>query len=59
MLYVEFTLGQSQEHFLSCHLNAFTFFGGCPQAVMVDYVPGHIIDLLFPAGLCAILVASA
>ena len=36
MLYVEFTLGQSQEHFLSCHLNAFTFFGGCPQAVMVD-----------------------
>jgi len=36
MLYVEFTLGQSQEHFLSCHENAFRFFGGVPESVMVD-----------------------
>ena len=36
LLYVEFTLGQSQEHFLSCHENAFRFFGGVPEAVMVD-----------------------
>lgn len=36
MLYVEFTLGQSQEHFLSCHENAFAYFGGCPASVMVD-----------------------
>lgn len=36
MLYVEFTLGQSQEHFLSCHQNALNFFGGCPESVMVD-----------------------
>jgi transposase len=36
MLYVEFTLGQSQEHFLQCHDNAFRFFGGVPQSVMVD-----------------------
>ena len=26
LLYVEFTLGQSQEQFLSCHENAFRFF---------------------------------
>jgi transposase len=36
MLYVEFTLGQSQEHFLSCHENAFRFLGGVPARVMVD-----------------------
>jgi transposase len=36
MLYVEFTLGQSMEHFLSCHRNAFEFFGGVPAKIMVD-----------------------
>lgn len=36
LLYVEFTLGQSQELFLSCHENAFQFFGGVPADTMVD-----------------------
>jgi transposase len=36
MLYVEFTLGQSQEHFLSCHRHAFEFFGGVPAKIMCD-----------------------
>jgi transposase len=36
MLYVEFTLGQSQEHFLACHRHAFEFFGGVPAKVMCD-----------------------
>jgi transposase len=36
MLYVEFTLGQSQEHFLACHQHAMEYFGGCPESVMVD-----------------------
>ena len=36
LLYVEFTLGQSQELFLSCHENAFRFFKGVPARVMVD-----------------------
>jgi len=36
LLYVEFTLGQSQELFLSCHENAFRFFGGVPARCMVD-----------------------
>ena len=35
MMYVEFTLGQSQEHFLSCHQNAFAYLG-VPDCVMVD-----------------------
>lgn len=36
MMYLEFTLGQSQEHFLQCHQNAFAFFQGVPERVMVD-----------------------
>ena len=36
MLYVEFTLGQSQEQFLSCHRHAFEFFGGVPSKIMCD-----------------------
>ena len=36
MLYVEFTLGQAMEHFLSCHQRAFEFFGAVPKRIMVD-----------------------
>ncbi len=35
-LYVEFTLGQSQEWFLGCQQRAFEVLGGVPQEVMVD-----------------------
>lgn len=36
MLYVEFTLAQGQEHFLTCHRHAFEFFGGVPAKIMCD-----------------------
>ena len=36
MMYVEFTVSQTMEHFLACHQNAFHFFGGCPSKIMVD-----------------------
>lgn len=35
-LYVEFTLGQSQEQWLACHEHAFEYLGGVPAEVMVD-----------------------
>jgi transposase len=35
-LYVEFTLGQSQEWFLGCHQRAFHRLGGVPHEIMVD-----------------------
>ena len=35
-LYVEFTLGQSQEWWLGCHQRAFERLGGVPREVMVD-----------------------
>jgi transposase len=44
MMYVEFTVSETMEHFMACHANAFTFFGGIPAKLMVDYVAGHIID---------------
>jgi transposase len=36
LMYVEFTLRESMEHFLSCHRNALEFFGGSPQKIMID-----------------------
>ena len=36
MLYVEFTLKQAMEHFLSCQRHALEFFGAVPAKVMVD-----------------------
>lgn len=35
-LYVEFTLGQSQEQWLSCHEHAFEYLGGVPAEIMID-----------------------
>ena len=35
-LFVEFTLGQSQEQWLGCHEHAFEALGGIPAEIMVD-----------------------
>jgi transposase len=35
-MYVEFTLSQSQEHWLACHLHAWSYFNGVSAQVMVD-----------------------
>lgn len=36
MMYVQFSLSQSMEHFLDAHQNAFEYFGGVPKKIMVD-----------------------
>jgi len=36
MMYAEFSFGQAMEHWLGAHRNAFEFFGGVPENVMVD-----------------------
>ncbi|MEI7538891.1 MAG: hypothetical protein WCJ76_16860, partial [Comamonadaceae bacterium] len=33
LMYVEFTVSQTMEHFLGCHQNAFEFFGCVPQRI--------------------------
>ena len=44
MLYVQFTVCQTMEHFLACHVNAFNFFGGVPGKCMVDNLKSAVIQ---------------
>ena len=53
MLYVEFSLGQSQEHFLSAHRHAFEFFGGVPAKIMCDNCKTAVLG--HPHGLTPLL----
>ena len=43
MLYLEFTVSKTMEHFLACHENAFRFFGGVPSGVMVDNLKSAVL----------------
>ena len=43
-MYIEFTLSQKQEHFLACHENAFKYFGGVPESVMVDNLKTAVLE---------------
>jgi transposase len=44
MLYVEFTVSETMEHFLGCHANAFAFFGGVPGKLMVDNLRSAVLQ---------------
>lgn len=48
LLYVEFTLAETQEQFLACHQRAFEFFGGTVKRVMVDNLKSAVLS--HPAG---------
>lgn len=52
MMYVEFTISQTMEHFLAGHQNAFDRLGGVPKKIIVDFVPRNIIDLMCPSTIC-------
>ena len=43
MMYLEFTVSQTMEHFLSCHQNAFDFLGGVPKKIMVDNLKSAVL----------------
>ena len=43
MMYVEFTVSQTMEHFLGCHQRALEFFGGVPEKVMVDNLKSAVL----------------
>ena len=36
LIYIEFSLAEATEHFLQAHQNAFEFFGGVPEKVLID-----------------------
>ncbi len=44
MLYVEFTHCQKQDTLHQCLLNAFSFFGGTPQTIVVDNMLTAVIE---------------
>lgn len=44
MVYVEFTVSQTMEHFLACHQNAFNFFGSVPKKIMVDNLKSAVLS---------------
>jgi transposase len=44
MMYVEFTVSQTMEHFLACHQNAFEFFGAVPRKIMVDNLKSAVLS---------------
>jgi transposase len=43
MMYVEFTVSQTMEHFLACHQNALLFFGGVPEKIMLDNLKSAVL----------------
>ncbi|RLB98588.1 MAG: IS21 family transposase [Deltaproteobacteria bacterium] len=43
MMYLEFTVSQTMEHFLGCHQNAFHFFGCVPEKIMVDNLKSAVL----------------
>lgn len=43
LLYVEFTVSETMEHFLACHQHAFEFFGHVPRKIMVDNLKSAVL----------------
>jgi len=44
LMYLEFTLSQTLEQFLSCHENAFRAFGGVPKNLMIDNLKSAVLE---------------
>lgn len=51
MIYVEFALSQSMEHFLACHQRAFEFFGAVPENVMIDNLKTGVLQRFVGKGI--------
>jgi transposase len=43
MMYAEFTVSQTMEHFLGCHQRALQYFGGVPARIMVDNLKSAVL----------------
>ena len=46
LMYVEFTVSQTMEHFLACHENAWAAFGGVASRVMIDNLKSAVLQRL-------------
>jgi hypothetical protein len=45
--YAELVRNQSVETWLDCHRPAFEHFNGVPLKIIIDYVPGNVIDIMW------------
>lgn len=43
LMYVEFTVSQTMEHWLACHQHAFEYFNGVPGRIMVDNLKSAVL----------------
>ena len=57
--YAEVGWGQGVESWIAAHVRALEHFGGSPELLVPDYVPGNIIGLMCPSPLCALCRPSA
>ncbi len=46
LMYLEFTVSQTMEHFLACHEHAFAAFNGCPKRLIVDNLRSAVLKRL-------------
>lgn len=46
LMYLEFTLSQTMEHFLACQEHAFAAFNGCPKRLIVDNLRSAVLKRL-------------
>jgi len=46
LMYIEFTVSQTMEHFLACHEHAFAAFNGVPAKIMVDNLKSAVLQRL-------------
>ena len=44
LMYLEFTVSQTMEHWLACHQNAFAAFGAVPGKIMVDNLRSAVMS---------------
>ena len=44
LMYVEFTVSQTMEHFLAAHEHAFAAFQGCPARLMIDNLKSAVLS---------------
>ena len=51
--YVEMVRDQKVATWLGCHRRAFEWFNGVVKKVIIDNVPGNVIDVMCPPPLCA------
>ena len=46
IMYLEFTVSQTMEHFLACHEHAFAAIGGVPSKIMIDNLRSAVLQRL-------------